>query len=277
MPIDVHSNHLELSPGAGPAPLAAGGRKQTESSRHCPGNLLAADRRGEFLAMVLHELQDPLASILAGVALARETEGMPSQSDWLWSGLDNATRQVQNRLADLMDLCGATHPTFQLHRRPMDLAAAARAAAERCRPDFEREGLTIEVQSGAGPAWVTADPERLDLVLSNLLDNAAKYTEPGGRVTVSVAATNADVVLRIRDTGIGIAPEVLPFVFDPFMRERAPGARPRPGSGVGLLLVRTLVELHGGRAEASSAGRGWGSEFAIRLPAQDLNSFVQAS
>jgi signal transduction histidine kinase len=271
MPVDVQGNHPNRSPGAAPARLAVGGGKQTQSRRPGPADLLAADRRGEFLAMVLHELQDPLGSILAGVAFVRDTEGMLPQSEWLWTGLENATRQVQNLLADLMDLCRATHPTFQLHRRPMDLAAAARAAAERRRRDFERAGLRLELQFGAEPVWVAADPERLELVLGNLLDNAAKYTEPGGWVTVSVEAAGAEVVLRVRDTGVGIAPEVLPFVFDPFVREGAAGARPRRGSGVGLLLVRTLVELHGGRAEASSAGRGRGSEFVIRLPAPDLN------
>jgi signal transduction histidine kinase len=221
--------------------------------------------------MVLHELQDPLASILAGVAFVRDSAHMPPQSEWLWTGLENATRQVQNLLPDLMDLCQVTHPTFQLRRRLMDLAAAARVAAERRRSDFERQGLRLVLQAAAEPVWVRADPERLELILGNLLDNAAKYTEPGGRVTVSVETASAEVVLRVRDTGIGIAPEVLPFVFDPFVREGASGVRPRRGSGVGLLLVRTLVELHGGRAEASSAGRGRGSAFVVRLPAAGLN------
>jgi signal transduction histidine kinase len=269
MPVDVQRSHLNLSPGAASDRRAAA--KQADSSRHAPANLLAADQRGEFLAMVLHELKGPLASILSGVALARDTkEGVP-QSEWLWTGLENATRQVQGLLGDLMHLCQDTHPTFQLWRRPVDLAAAARAVAERRRPDFERAGLALELPFGAGPVWVTADPDRLELVLGNLLDNAAKYTEPGGRVTVSVEAACAEVVLRVRDTGVGIAPEVLPFVFDAFVREEVPGARPKRGSGIGLLLVRTLAELHGGRAEAYSAGRGWGSEFVIRLPALALH------
>jgi signal transduction histidine kinase len=267
MPVAVQSHYPHRSPDAAPARLAVGGGKQAESSRHAPGEVLAADRRGEFLAMVLHELQNPLGSILAGVACARDAEGFLRQSEWLWTGLENATRQVQGLLADLMDLCQAAHPTFQLRPKPMDLAAAAHAAAERRRLDFEREGLRLEVQFGAEPVWVVADPERLELVLGNLLGNAAKYTEPGGRVTVSVEAARAEVVLRVRDTGIGIAPDVLPFVFDPFVREVVPGVRPRRGSGLGLLLVRTLVELHGGRVQASSAGRGRGSEFVVRLPA----------
>jgi signal transduction histidine kinase len=111
-----------------------------------------------------------------------------------------------------------------------------------------------------------ADAQRMDLVLGNLLDNAAKYTAPGGQVLVSLVAENGEATLRVRDTGIGIAPESLPRVFEPFMRENTPTGRPTRGSGIGLLLVRTLVELHGGRVEVSSAGRGQGSEFVVRLP-----------
>src|SRR5260370_8694301 len=136
----------------------------------------------------------------------------------------------------------------------MDLAAAAHAAAERRRPDFERAGIRLALQFGAEPVWVTADPDRLELVLGNLLDNAAKYTEPGGRVTVSVEAASGEVVLRVRDTGVGIGPEVLPFVFEPFVRDGVSGVQAKRGSGVGLLLVRTLVWLHCGPADTSSAG-----------------------
>jgi signal transduction histidine kinase len=271
MPVAVQSNPRNRSLGAAPAPLALGGGKATESSRHGTADLLAADRRGEFLAMVLHELQNYLGSILDGVAFVRNTEGLMPQPKWLWTGLENAAWHVQSLLGDLTDLCRATHPSFQLRRRPMDLAAAAHAAAERRRPDFERVGIRLALQFGAEPVWVTADRDRLELVLGNLLDNAAKYTEPGGRVTVSVEAASGEVVLRVRDTGVGIAPEVLPFVFEPFVREGVSGVHARRGSGVGLLLVRTLVELHGGRAEASSAGRGQGSEFVVRLPAPDLD------
>jgi signal transduction histidine kinase len=262
---DVQCSHLNLSPGAAPERCVAG-RQQADASQYAPAHQLAADRRGEFLAMVLHELQNPLGSILAGVALARDNGDLLPQSEWLWRGLENATRQVQGLLGDLMHLCHTTHPTFQLRRKPMDLAAAARAIAERRRPDFECVGLTLEIPFGAEPVWISADPNRLELVLGNLLDNAAKYTEPGGRVTVSVEEKCGEVVLRVRDTGVGIAPEVLPFVFDPFVREGASSVRSRRGSGVGLLLVRTLAELHGGRAEAYSPGRGRGSEFVIRLP-----------
>ncbi len=272
MPVAVQSHNLNRSPGAASARFAIGGGKQTKSNRHAQGELFAADRRGEFLAMVLHELQNPLGSILTGIAFARDTESLPPESEWLWTGLENATRQVQGLLSDLMNLCQASHPTFQIHRRPLDFVSAVRAAADRRRSEFERVGLSLALEVSAEGVWVTADPERLELVLGNLLDNAAKYTEPGGRVTVSVEATRTEVVLRVRDTGVGIAPEVLPFVFDPFVREGIPGVRSQRGSGVGLLLVRTLVELHGGRAEAFSAGRGLGSEFVVRLPEADRDS-----
>jgi signal transduction histidine kinase len=266
MLVDTQTNQLKLSAGATPSCFAVGVRKQTESSRQAPGDALVTDRREEFLAMVLHELQNPLGSILAGVAFIRDTKEMRPQSEWLWTGLENAARQVQGLVADLMDLCQVTHPTFQLRGRPMDLAATAHALVERRRPDFERQGLKLNLRFGAEPVWAMADPDRLDLVLNNLLDNAAKYTEPGGRVTLSLEAARSEVVFRVRDTGIGIAPEALPFVFDPFVREGIPGVQRKRGSGVGLLLVRTLVELHGGCVEASSAGRGQGSEFVIRLP-----------
>jgi signal transduction histidine kinase len=276
MPVAVGSQHAHSSQRGAPARLAVVGAKQSKSSQHTPAELLTAERRGEFLAMVSHELKNSVASILAGVEFARDTEGLLPQPEWLWTGLDNATRQVEGLLADLMELCQASHPTFRLQKRPMELTSAVCAAAARRRSEFDRLGLRLALEVGAEAVWVNADPDRLELVLSNLLDNAAKYTEPGGQVTVSIETTSADVELRVRDTGIGIAPEVLPFVFEPFVRDTTPAARPRRGSGIGLLLVRTLVESHGGRAEASSAGRGRGSEFVVRLPVVDSQSVTSA-
>jgi signal transduction histidine kinase len=181
--------------------------------------------------------------------------------------IERAVARVMDLSGDLIDLCQTTHPTFQLRCRQIDLAAAAQLAVELRRPRFEREGLLIEVQSGALPVQIMADPARLELVLFNLLDNAIKYTGRGGRVTVLVETENSEAVLRVRDTGVGIAPEVLPFVFDPFVQEGVSAGKPSKGWGVGLLVLRTLVELHGGRVEASSAGRQCGSEFVVRLPA----------
>jgi len=254
-----HLNTLDTCPDG----LSGGIASQPESSRN------AVDRREEFLAMVLHELSNPLDNILTAVVLLREAEDGQPQHRWVWGGLERATRQVQCLTDDLLGLCQTAQPTFQLRLGPLDLAAAAHAAVDRRRPDFEREGLKLWVRSSGKPVWVAADLVRLELVLGNLLDNAAKYTEPSGRVTVSVETAKGEAVLRVQDTGVGIAPEVLPLVFDAFVREGVHAGRPTRGSGVGLLLVRTLVELHGGRVEASSAGRGRGSQFVVRLPILD--------
>jgi signal transduction histidine kinase len=251
---------------------ASGGRRvapklDSEPSPPATDEKLGADQRGQFLAMVLHELRNPLGVILAAVDMLRDAAAGRADPLSALPVLERAVGRVMDLSDDLMDLCQTTHPTFQLRQRPIDLAAAAQVAVELRRPNFERGGLLIEVQSGALPVHVMADPARLELVLFNLLDNAIKYTERGGRVTVLVEAENTEAVLRVRDTGVGIAPEVLPFVFEPFVQEGVSAGKPSNGWGVGLLVLRTLVELHGGRVEASSAGRQCGSEFVVRLPA----------
>jgi signal transduction histidine kinase len=266
----LDSNHRNETPYAGPAGLSLGAGSEAESTRPAADDLRAEDPRGTFLAMVLHELKNPLGGILTAIDLLRDAEGWLPQHRWVWGGVERAARQVQCLTDDLLCLFQAAQPTFQLRLGPLNVAAMARAAVERCRPAFEREGLQLMLRSDDKPVWVFADPMRLDFVVGNLLDNAAKYTEPGGRVTVSVEAASPEAVIRVQDTGIGIAPEVLPFVFDAFVREGVPAGRPTRGSGVGLVLVRTLVELHGGRVEASSAGRGRGSQFVVRLPTLDL-------
>jgi signal transduction histidine kinase len=266
----LDSNHLKHTPCAGPGGPSIGAGLEAESCRPPAGCLGGEDRREAFLAMVLHELRNPLGAILTATDLLRDAEDWLPQHQWVWGGVEGAARQLQCLTDDLLCLVQATKPTFHLLRRPLNLAAAAHAAAERCRPAFEREELQLVLVSRDQPVWVLADPVRLDYVVGNLLDNAAKYTAPGGRVVVSVEDASAEAVLRVQDTGIGIAAEVLPFVFDAFVREGVPAGRPTRGSGIGLALVRTLVELHGGRVEASSAGRGRGSQFVVRLPTLDL-------
>jgi signal transduction histidine kinase len=220
--------------------------------------------------MVLHELMNPLGAILTASDLLRDAEDWLPQHRSVWGGVERAARQVECLTDDLLCFLQTARPTFQLRRRPLNFRAVAHAAVERCRPAFEREGLQLVFSSRGQPVWVFADPVRLEFVVGNLLDNSAKYTEPGGRITVSVEDASAEAVLRVQDTGVGIAPEVLPFVFDAFVREGVSAGRGSRGSGVGLVLVRTLVELHGGRVDVSSAGRGRGSQFVVRLPTLDL-------
>jgi signal transduction histidine kinase len=254
------------------APVTLGGtlglseRAQWEQEPCAACHSNASDPRGEFLAMVLHELRNPLSGIQLATEMLRYAEDRPPASDRLWVLLEKAIGQINGLTEDLLDLCRTTHPTFRLNTQPIDLAPMAHLVIERRRHEFERNGLWLAFKRGSKPVWIIADAERLELVLGNLLDNASKYTEPGGQVIVSVAVENHEAVLRVGDTGIGIAPEVLPSVFDPFVREGVAAGPKTQGSGIGLLLVRTLVELHGGRVEALSAGRGQGSTFVVRLP-----------
>jgi signal transduction histidine kinase len=240
------------------------------STRSAANDQRGEDPQEEFLAMVLHELRNPLGDILNAIDLLRDAESLPPQHRWIWGGVERAARQVQCLTNDLLCLSQATQTAFQLNLQRLDFAALARTAVERHRPAFEREGLQLIHRSTEEAMPVFADPDRLDFVFGNLLDNAAKYNEAGSQVTVSVAAAGDEIELCVQDTGIGIAPEVLPFIFDPFVREGVPAGRPTRGSGVGLFLVRTLVELHGGRVEAFSAGRGQGSQFVVRLPGLDV-------
>jgi signal transduction histidine kinase len=227
---------------------------------------LLSDQRSEFLAMVLHEMRTPLHCIRLSVDILRQSEVRERHRDQLLNGLEQATDQVKNLTDDLMDLCQTTHPTFQLRTQPIDLVAAVKTGVECRRGDFERKGLLLVRDSCSESIWIMADAERFELVLGNLLDNAGKYTAPGDQVVVSVTVENREAVLRVEDTGQGIAPELLPQIFDPFVRENISPGRTTQGSGIGLLLVRTLMELHGGRVEALSAGRGQGSAFVARFP-----------
>jgi signal transduction histidine kinase len=261
-----HARHV------GPTGPSLGAGSSTESCRPAADCLRGEGCREEFLAMVLHELRNPLGAILTATDLLRDAEDSLAQHRWVWRGVEGAARKLQCLTDDLLGLLQATQPTFQLCRRPLNFAEVAHASVERCRPAFERERLQLILRSGDQPVWVFADPVRLDFVARNLLDNAAKYSEPGGRVTVSVEDAGFQAVLRVQDRGIGIAPDVLPFIFDAFVREGVAAGRPTQGTGVGLMLVRTLVELHGGRVEASSAGRGRGSQFVVWLPTLDLSS-----
>jgi CheY-like chemotaxis protein len=154
-----------------------------------------------------------------------------------------------------------------LRKEAVDLAAVVARAVEGARPLVEGRGHRLDVEAAAGPVWLDADATRVEQVLTNLLTNAAKYTEPGGRLRLAAGREGGEAVVRVRDTGIGIAPELLPRVFELFMQAHAGIDRGPGGLGIGLTLVKRLVELHGGTVEAHSEGPGKGSEFTVRLPA----------
>lgn len=224
----------------------------------------ASRAKDAFLAILGHELRNPLAAVRSAVLAARIDDGRRARA------LDIADRQTEllgHLVDELLDLARITQGRIQLRREPVDLAQVVRRAVEATRPAIEARQHTLTVALPAESPWLDADPTRLEQVLANLIGNAAKYTPAGGHLTLAMAREGADAVLRVRDTGIGIEPAMLPRLFDPFVQADGSIDRAQGGLGIGLSLVRSLVELHGGRVEASSAGLGLGSEFTVRLPA----------
>ncbi len=225
----------------------------------------AANRaKDEFLAMLGHELRNPLSALRTAVATAR------LEPRWRERALDIAARQAEHLghlVDDLLDVARITHGKITLARKPVRLAAIVEAAVETMRPLIAERGHALSVASPPSDVGVDGDPTRLEQVLVNLISNAAKYTEPGGHVQVVAERVGAEAVIRVRDDGQGLGPELLPRVFDLFLQGTRDLDRGQGGLGVGLTLVRKLVELHAGRVEARSDGVGRGSEFTITLPA----------
>jgi CheY-like chemotaxis protein len=186
-----------------------------------------------------------------------------------------AERQVQHMarlLEDLLDVSRVSRGKIELRKECVDLAAVLQRAVEGVRPLLEERGHHFTLSLPPESLRVEGDPTRIEQVLTNLLNNAAKYTDPGGRICLLAGREGDAIVLRVWDTGIGIAPDMLPRIFDLFVQAERRLDRSQGGIGIGLTLVRRLVELHGGSVEASSAGLGRGSEFVVRLPALAVES-----
>ena len=221
--------------------------------------------------MLAHELRNPLAPIRNTLHILRMggCKGMNTEQS-----LSMAERQVGHlaRLVDdLLDVSRISRGQIALNKEPTELKAVASRAIETVRPMINGRNHRLEVQLPAEPLWLEADPLRLEQVLVNLLQNAAKYTPPGGRIDLTVEAARGrqppeEVAIRVRDTGIGIAPDLLPAVFDLFVQADRSLDRSQGGLGIGLTLVKNLVELHGGSIAALSEGLGKGSEFVAWLP-----------
>ncbi|AGA25175.1 hybrid sensor histidine kinase/response regulator [Singulisphaera acidiphila] len=241
--------------------------RMEEELRQRADELAAADRRkDEFLAMLAHELRNPLAPILNSLEEIRLNK--PSDSA-IGQALDVAGRQVRHMsrlLDDLLDVSRFTRGKIQLRREPIDLAALVPLAVETARPLIEMNGQELTVTLPDRPVRLEGDPTRLAQVVGNLLNNAAKYSEPGGKITLSLECAGEESLLRVRDTGIGMSAEMLPRVFDLFSQADLSLDRSQGGLGIGLTLVRSLVEMHGGSITASSPGLGHGSEFVVQLP-----------
>ncbi len=228
----------------------------------------AQDRRkDDFLGVLAHELRAPLAPILSALELLGRPDTPAEIVVRAREVIERQVRYQATLLDDLLDLTRIARDTIELRRELVDLRSIAAAAVEVSRPSLEERGHTFTIVRPDTPALVMADPIRLEQVIINLLANATKYTPVGGTIALTLERSGGLAVISVRDSGEGIAPDLLDRMFDPFVRAGATDLRPRPrGLGIGLALSRRLVELHGGSIEARSAGAGRGSEFIVRLP-----------
>ena len=226
----------------------------------------AANRaKDQFLALLAHELRNPLAPILTAAVVMRRT-GAPPAIERAIGIVERQAGHLARLLDDLLDVSRITRGAIELRRERVALDKAIRDALETTRPQVEALEHAVSLSLPPTPIHVDADPARLEQILVNVVNNAAKYTSPKGDIGVNVVEDSGEAVLRVRDTGIGISPEMLPRIFDLFTQGDQSLAHTSGGLGVGLTLVRRLVELHGGRVSAHSDGLGRGSEFTIRLP-----------
>ena len=226
----------------------------------------AGHKKDEFLAMLGHELRNPLAPIRNAVQILRQAG---HHEPVLAKARDMIDRQVSHmtRLVDdLLDVSRISRGKVLLHRERLDLTKLVRDTVEDHRRDLEAGGLTLDLELPAEPLWVEGDATRLAQALGNLLSNAGKFTDSGGRVTAGLRAGGDRAEIVVEDTGIGIEPEMLGNLFETFSQADRSLARSRGGLGLGLALVKGLMDLHGGEVEAASAGLGRGSRFTLRLP-----------
>ena len=242
-------------------------RERTEQLAQANQALLDQDRRkDEFLATLAHELRNPLAPIRNALEIMRLTGHDPAGAERNRAMLERQVAQMVRLIDDLLDVSRITTGKLRVQRGPVELAQVVESAVEMSRPLVEKAKLELVVTVPDRPVLLDADPVRLAQVFSNLLNNAAKYTEAGGKVTLTATRHGDRIEVRVRDTGVGMPPEVLPRVFDLFTQVDKNLNRAQGGLGIGLALVRRLVELHDGTVRAASDGPGRGAEFTVTLP-----------
>jgi PAS domain S-box-containing protein len=232
--------------------------------------LREADRRkDEFLATLAHELRNPLAPIRQAARLSRSQQATDAQRRWSQDVIERQVRHMALLLDDLLDVSRITRGKLELKRQRVQLASVVETALETARPLLDERRQRVTTDLPATPVWLDVDPLRLAQILANLLTTAAKYSEPGGRVDLRASTVAERLSISVSDTGIGIEPELLPRVFEMFSQVKSSIDRAEGGLGIGLALVKGLVELHEGTVEARSAGLGKGAEFVVTLPLPD--------
>ncbi|HET6326235.1 MAG TPA: CHASE3 domain-containing protein [Planctomycetaceae bacterium] len=222
--------------------------------------------KDEFLATLAHELRNPLAPIRSALEVMRLAEDDPSVLNESQTMIDRQVKQMVRLIDDLLDLSRISRGKIELRKERIDLADALKSAVETSRPLIAESGHQLETDLDPQPMLLDADLTRLAQVFLNLLNNSAKYTAPGGRIWLSSAREGDFTVVRVRDNGVGIPPQMLGRIFEMFTQVERSLERAQGGLGIGLTLVRRLVEMHGGTVEAKSEGLGTGSEFTVRIP-----------
>jgi PAS domain S-box-containing protein len=242
-------------------------KQAEEQLQKLNAELREADRRkDEFVATLAHELRNPLAPIRNAARLLQAKAAADADVAWGRDVIERQVAHMSRLLEDLLDASRIAQGKLELRRALVPLADIIEAAAETCRPAIDSAGHELHVSLPTAPLQVQADPVRLAQVFGNLLTNAAKYTERGGRIDVQAKQEGSEAVVIVRDTGIGIAPEMRGRLFQLFSQDASSAQRSQGGLGIGLSLVKGLVELHGGRVEAKSDGPQRGSEFVVHLP-----------
>jgi signal transduction histidine kinase len=228
----------------------------------------AAERKShakdEFLAMLGHELRNPLSAISSASSLIGMSNAAPDTVTRAKQIIQRQTQHLTRIVDDLLDLSRAMSGKILLARQPLDLAHLVGACLDTFRATGRTKGYTVTCD--LQPGWVDGDPTRLEQIATNLIDNAVKYTPAGGSIHIAIAQAGTDVEMKVTDSGVGIPPDLLPHVFEVFVQGTISLDRSQGGLGIGLSLVRRLVELHGGSVEAHSDGTSSGSTFTLRLP-----------
>jgi PAS domain S-box-containing protein len=236
--------------------------------REAEDALREADRRKDvFLATLSHELRNPLAPLRTAAEILRAPGALPAQLEWAQIVIQRQVRHMAMLLDELLDVSRITQGKLQLKRQRVRLAEVVDSALEAARPVIDRKRHRLSVQLPADDVWLDVDALRVSQVLSNLLTNAGKYTDSGGAIALDASVNGPDLTLRVRDNGIGIAPDALNRVFGMFSQVEDNASRSEGGLGIGLALAKGLVQLHGGRISARSEGAGRGSEFSVELSA----------
>ena len=226
----------------------------------------AERHKDEFIATLAHELRNPLAPIRTGLEILRRVGDLPPAAARTREMMERQLNHMVRLVDDLMDVSRISRGKLELRLAPVSLAQVVEHALEASQPGLEAAGHSLELQLPQQPVLVNGDLTRLAQVLSNLVNNAVKYTPRGGRITLSAGLEGDEAVLAVRDDGAGIPPDLLPHVFDLFAQGDSARERAQGGLGIGLWLVKQLVEMHGGRIKARSAGADQGSTFTVRLP-----------